>query len=349
MVRPFRIHIENGWYHVFGRGIERRAIFSADRDREHFLELVAGLHERYRFVIHCYALMSNHYHCILQIPDANLSQGMQWFHGSYSAWYNAKHDRVGPLFQGRFRAIPIENSVWAYSLSQYVHLNALRIASLGLDKRGRVLEGKGFRIPSKEQVTERLRLLRKYRWSSYRGYAGYDRTPPDWLEMKELLRRAHRDVASRRKQYREDIRHHIAYGMEPTQAERLRDAVAIGSIKFARKMREIPEKVSLRGVAGKCAMRQRFCVEEVKAAVEQLKGEPWDTFITKRGDWGRPLFLWGARRLCGLTLRELGRAAGGMEFAAVSAALKRFERKAAEDESLVELQRQLKTILNAEL
>jgi len=116
--------------------------------------------------------------------------------------------------------------------------------------------------------------------------------------------------------------------MEPTQAERLRDAVAIGSVKFARKMREIPERVSLHGVTGKRAMRQRFSVDEVKAAVEQLKGEPWDTFITKRGDWGRPLFLWAARRLCGTTLSELGRAAGGMEFAAVSVALKRFERKA---------------------
>ena len=166
--------------------------------------------------------------------------------------------------------------------------------------------------------------------------------------MKELLRRAHRDVASRRKQYREDISYHITYGTEPTQVERLRDAVAIGSINFARKIREIPETVSLRGVTGKRAMRQRFSVDEVKAAVEQLKREPWDTFITKRGDWGRPLFLWATRRLCGLTLRELGRAAGGLELAAVSAALKRFERKAAEDESLVELQHQLKAILNAE-
>ena len=86
--------------------------------------------------------------------------------------------------------------------------------------------------------------------------------------------------------------------MEPTQAERLRDAVAIDGIKFARKMREIPEKVSLRGVTGKCAMRQRFCVDEVKAAVEQLKGEPWATFITKRGDTGGVRCFYGERVVC---------------------------------------------------
>jgi hypothetical protein len=68
---------------------------------------------------------------------------MQWFHGSYSTWYNAKHDRVGPLFQGRYRSVFVEDGSWAYALSFYVHLNPLRIAGLGLDKRGRAAEAKG--------------------------------------------------------------------------------------------------------------------------------------------------------------------------------------------------------------
>jgi putative transposase len=98
MVRPLRRPVADGWYHVFGRGNERRAIFKGPRDREHFLELLAMLPERFRVHVHAYALMDNHYHAVLQTPEANLSAAMQWFHGSYSAWYNAKHARVGPLF-----------------------------------------------------------------------------------------------------------------------------------------------------------------------------------------------------------------------------------------------------------
>ena len=59
MTRPLRRNVEEGWYHVFGRGLERRAIFTADADRRHFYELLAELHERYRVVIHAYVLMGN--------------------------------------------------------------------------------------------------------------------------------------------------------------------------------------------------------------------------------------------------------------------------------------------------
>ena len=72
----------------------------------------------------------------------------------------------------------------------------------------------------------------------------------------------------------------------------------------------------------------------MEAVVEQLKGEPWDTFTTKIGDWRRPLFIWAARHLYGLTLSEFGRVVGGMECAADSAALKRFEQRVGEDDSL---------------
>jgi REP element-mobilizing transposase RayT len=74
------------------------------------LELLEVLHARYRVLIHAYALMDNHYHAIVQTPDANLSRGMQWLHGSCSAGYNARHQRVGPVFQGRYRAVPVENA-----------------------------------------------------------------------------------------------------------------------------------------------------------------------------------------------------------------------------------------------
>lgn len=347
MARPLRLNIADGWYHVFGRGNERREIFSTDRDREHFLELLAQMHERHRIVIHAYALLGNHHHCILQTPDANLSAAMQWLHGSYSTWFNVKHDRVGPLFQGRYKSVPVQDSAWAYALSLYVHLNPLRIAGLGLDKQGRVLEGRGFRVPSREQVSERLSRLRQYRWSSYRYYAGYAEAPA-WLEVGELLRRAHREQTYRERQYRSDVRHRLSHGVESSRAERLRDTVAIGSAAFAKNVRELADGADLHGVAGKRELRRRVSIEEVRGAIEALKGEAWETLVARRGDWGKPLFMWAARRLCATTLRETGVAAGGMEEAAVCVAIKRFEQKASREPSLREHQRRLLEMLIVE-
>ena len=332
-----------GWYHVFGRGLERRAIFGDDADRKHLLELLAEFHARYRIAIHAYALLDNHYHAILQTPEANLSRGMQWLHGSYSAWYNARHDRVGPLFQGRFRAIPVENRAWAYRLSVYVHLNPLRVAGLGLDKRGRVAEGKGFRAPTPEAVQVRLEELRRYRWSSYRAYAGYE-PAPEWLHTADLL-----TCVDAREQaqahYRAEVQARLTHGMEVGHAERLRDAVAIGSARFAQRLRAAATGESLRGSSGKSALRRRVAWTDVREAVERIKGERWECFADRRGDAGRDLFLWAARRFCGVTLRELGDAIGA-EYAAVSVAIKRFERRAASARPLRAMQAQLVSMLN---
>jgi REP element-mobilizing transposase RayT len=343
MTRPLRIVVVDGWYHVFGRGTERRAIFSDERDREHWLELLAELNERYRLVIHSYALMDNHHHAILQTPEANLSRGLQWLHGSYSAWYNARHDRVGPLFQGRFQAVPVENSAWAYALSLYIHLNPLRVAGLGLDKRGRVLEGKGWRPPTAPQVTARLQQLRQERWSSYRAYAGYAR-PPAWLETATLLARAHREPRRRQAAYRLAARDLLRHGGEASRLERLRDGVAIGSAAFAERVRQLAAGQDWRGIAGQRAWRQRLTLGQVRQAVEELKGEPWTQFATRYGDWGCALFLWGAQRLCGVTLRELGRAAGGIAPSSVCKAIQRLNRRAAQHAALRAAQQRLLTM-----
>jgi len=346
MARPLRTAIADGWYHVFGRGLERRDIFADDADRRHLLELFEILHERYRIRIHAYALMNNHYHAILQTPDANLSRGLQWLHGAYSAWFNARYERVGPLFQGRYRAIPVENGAWAYALSLYVHLNPLRLAGLGLDKRGQVLEGRGFRTPTPEEVDERLQLLRAYRWSSYRAYAGYDPAAV-WLETAELLQRAHRQAGQRQAQFRADIQARLTYGVEASTLEQIRDAVAIGSTAFVRRLRELAAGggKTLRGITGKTALRHRVTWQEVQAAVERVKGEAWPQFVERRGDEGRDLFLWAARRYCGVTLSELG-AVVGAEYAAVSVAVQRFQRRAAGELKLREMQATLAVMLN---
>lgn len=346
MARPLRRAVADGWYHVFARGLERREIFADERDRTHWVELLAEMHERFQVLIHAYVLMDNHYHAILQTPLANLSRAMQWAHGSYAAWFNARHQRVGPLYQGRYRAIPVENGEWAYALSQYVHLNPVHVAGLGLDRQGRVLEGRGFEAPTRAQATQRLRRLRANRWSSYRAYAGYEAAPA-WLETSELLRRADRDLGRAVRRYRTELRERLTRGVAPAHLEGLRDAVALGSASFRRRLREAAaEKATQdRGIVGRRLWRQQRTLEEVQRAIAQVAGRPWKELWEERGGWTRPLFWRTARRWCGTTLRELG-AAKGVSHAAVSLAIRRWDEAAASDAQRRHLQEAVERLLH---
>jgi len=97
MARPLRIERMGAWYHVTGRGNERRAIFRDDRDREHFCQLLAEMVERFGIRLHAFVLMDNHYHLILELTELNLSRAGQWLNGSYSTWFNRCHRRCGHL------------------------------------------------------------------------------------------------------------------------------------------------------------------------------------------------------------------------------------------------------------
>jgi REP element-mobilizing transposase RayT len=109
MARPLRIERPGGRYHVTARGNEQKAIYRGERDRLHFLELLAELPERFGVRIHAYTLMDNHFHLLMETPEANLSRAMQWLSVSYSVWFNRRHNRSGHLFQGRFKAVLVED------------------------------------------------------------------------------------------------------------------------------------------------------------------------------------------------------------------------------------------------
>jgi len=80
------------WYHVTARGIERRAIFDDVRDHEHFIELIAEMSERYGAEIHAYVLMVNHYHLLVRTPQANARAAIQWLKG-FLMMYWARRSR----------------------------------------------------------------------------------------------------------------------------------------------------------------------------------------------------------------------------------------------------------------
>jgi len=111
---------------------------------------------------------------------------MHWLNAGYCVWFNRRHRRNGHLLQGRFGAVLVEDDAGWQQVARYVHLNPVRVAHLKLDKSARAASHGGLvRRPEPDLVDERLRTLREYRWSSYRGYAGYT-APLGWVWSEPL-------------------------------------------------------------------------------------------------------------------------------------------------------------------
>lgn len=318
-----------GWHHAMSRGINRHLIYKDTRDRNHFLELLQMAVERYRVRIHAYVLMDNHFHLLLETPEGNLAECMQWVKQAYAMWYNVRHDRVGPLFQGRYRSLPVEDAGWIFELSQYVHLNPLRLARFKLSKLDRQAERQDDQKPlSREEATRRLRELRSFPWSSYRAYAGYA-MPPSWLTVDCILERA--GGRDQRTAYRNLVTTRLTGGEPGTTLETVQNAMAVGSARFCELVKARLGTAG-REIAGHRAARGKADLEKVIKAVERTLGEP--VLKEKRGGIGRDMVLKIARDVCGLTLKELGEKMGGLDYVTVHLAIRRLERRLDENPPL---------------
>lgn len=320
MSRPLRLDVENGWYHVISRGLNRQAIYADDGDRKHFLELLEDLGVRYRIGIHAYVLMDNHFHLIVQTPEANLSAAMQWLKTSYSAWFNARHGRSGPVFGGRFKSILVENAAWAGRLSLYVHLNPVRIGSLSLGKNDRAMGRLGKKAVPNDMVKARLETLRTYPWSSYRVYAGYERGP-EWLVVNELLKR----MGGSAIKYRREVQKLAGEGKAPDQLENFMSSLMVGTDEFIRRMKKKAAEAMGRETSGKGMSKSRVNMAEIISGVEAVCGIPWSEISLQRGHQGKALAMWTARTYGGMTLKQIGMEMGGMDYVAVAMRIRRYE------------------------
>src|SRR6478736_3256730 len=169
MARPIRIDLAGGWYHVFNWGIERRPIFKTPEDYDHFVALAGLMPSRFGIRVHAYALLSSHYHLLVETPAANLSQAVQWLNVSYSVWFNRKYRRDGPLFRGRFKAFILEPAGPHLEVSRYIHLNPLQT----LRDRSTRAQGRSSKVPAPPKadlVRARVNHIRSYPWCSYASY-----------------------------------------------------------------------------------------------------------------------------------------------------------------------------------
>ena len=334
MARPLRVNRPAVWYHITGRGTERRTIFTDNRDRRHFVELLSACPKRFGLRLHAYVLMDNHYHLLIETPLANLSQAMQWLNVSYSVWFNRRHERVGPLFQGRFKAVVVEPFSWGLFVSRYVHLNPVRIASLGLDKAAQSRQRRGINdAPNSEQVRARLNRLTRYPWSSYLAYAALAPCP-EWLTRSSVLELIGQGNGQERSRaYRKYAEEAIREGLLESPWEKLAGRLILGSQTFITRVRQslrgnIKEQPALR------ALQPRPEWPQILRALEAIKGEPWRAFRDRHRDWGRDMALYLGRTQCGLTLRQLGELVGGLDYRTISWTVARFTQLIAHDKQI---------------
>ena len=168
MPRALRHEYAGAVYHAMCRGNNGQDIFVSDAGRRLFLSTLGEACGQTGWRIHAYVLMSNHYHLLLETPEPNLVVGMKWFQGTYTQRFNAMFGRRGHLFQGRYKALPVESdgSFYFREVGQYIHLNPFRAGLAGLGSN---------------------QTLEEYVWSSYPTYAGRVKKRPEWLHRGRLL------------------------------------------------------------------------------------------------------------------------------------------------------------------
>lgn len=183
--------VNNEFYHIVKRGVEERDIFLDEEDRFRFVNSLLVFNDtrpapwnirafwkqrdptslrdyvpqKPLLEIHTFALMKNHFHLLIrQLVENGIIDFMRKL-GGYSYYFNKKYKRVGPLFQGRFKAVLINTEEQAKNVFVYVHTNPLEIIEFNWKEEG-------IKNPQKS-----LQFLEEYKWSSYPDYLGRENFP----------------------------------------------------------------------------------------------------------------------------------------------------------------------------
>jgi putative transposase len=227
MARPLRIEFAGAVYHVTSRGNGRQKIFLDEQDNRKFLKLFGKTLERFNWICHAFCLMVNHYHLMIETPDANLSKGMHHLNATFCQAYNKRHDTVGHLFQGRFKAIVVDRESYLLELARYVVLNPVRA---GLVARPE-----------------------DWPWSSYRATAGLPLSEEsEFLTTAWLLRQFGADETAARRRYLDFVSSGI--GLDSPWPQ-LQSQLFLGKETFIEKLRDaIPKKTAVQEIP----KRQRY-------------------------------------------------------------------------------------------
>ncbi len=297
MPRPLRIQYPDAWYHVMNRGRRGEKIFENKEDYWSFVDLLEELSEVFNVNVAAYCLMSNHYHLLVQTPDANLSRSMRHLNSVYTQRYNRRHGYDGQLFRGRYKSIVVELDSYALELVRYIHRNPLEAGIVN--------------------------TLQKYPWSSHKPYLS-DAKKWKWLHKDSILK-----LFSKSKP--ESIRLYKRFVLKETPEEinrifgRKKLPSVLGSKGFIdwvkgkyftlKDFGEIPETKRLAPDVGK--------IKSLVCATYKIKED--DLYVTRRGFFNEPrnVAAYLIRRLRNDTLKVVGEELGIDKYSTVSSIVER--------------------------
>ena len=127
MPRKARQKAESGIYHVMLRGIDRQLIFEDTEDYLRFLNIVQECREICGFQLFAYCLMGNHVHLLLKVRNDDLETVFKRIGGRYVYYYNVKYQRIGHLFQDRFRSEPVDDDAYFLSVLRYIQIGRAHV------------------------------------------------------------------------------------------------------------------------------------------------------------------------------------------------------------------------------
>ncbi len=291
MARPLRFEYKGALYHVHARGNERREIFFTDTDHKKFKDYIAGAIEKYHCLVHCYVLMGNHYHLIVETPEANISRVMHYISGSYTTYINIKRGRSGHLFQGRYKSILVDKDSYLMELSRYIHLNPVR-----------------------------AKLVDKPEEYAYSSYNSYITGKPEKIVTTDLIMGM---LSGQRKEAQNAYQRYVENGIGEKLKNPLDDAyggIILGGERFIKGVLETIKEgyIERAEVSQRKALRNGIGMEAIIEGVcHYFKVTRQSVVKRQRGDI-KNIAIYLIKRNTGATNNEIGALFGGVSYSAVS-------------------------------
>lgn len=263
MARPVRIEFPGAVYRVTSKGREGQLVFDDADDRGVFLNVLDNVVSRFGWLIHSYVLMDDHYHLVVEVPEANLSKGMRQLNGVYTQHVNRRHGQEGPIFHGRFKSILLEKKVYLLPVCRHVVTNPSRIK-----------KASNFSV---------------YKWSSHRALAGQVKAP-SFLYMDDVLNHFGRREKAAQRKYSDYVKSGVE---DESPLEQRTKQVLLGSDRFLSKMQPILQGERLLKRGPKSVKRRRSLNSLFKKVDDKTRGERNELMKTAHVEFGYTLMQIG--------------------------------------------------------
>ncbi len=272
MARKPRVHFPGALYHVISRGNQRQDIFYDDKDWTVCLSYLSKYKVKYAIELYAYALMKNHIHLLLEVGEIPLSRFMQSFLFGYTRYFNRRYDKVGHLFQGRYRAILCDKDAYLLELVRYIHLNPVR--------------AKIVRDPE------------RYIWTSHLSYLG--KGSRGLTDTEFVLGQFGENSSVRRRKYREYLLEGLESGHQEKYYE-VKDQRFLGEERFINQI----ENKKRDGERVVYDIPMEVIVGEVSRACGISTERLYSMSYERKGAQGRGIVGYLARGLTGQMVKEI--------------------------------------------